>query len=122
MCYRGAIDVSDTATRAGPHNGDAGLVGAPPDGSEVREDVPERTTRMHTLCRETMAQNTDRERISEDSVVDLNAKASRGRHGAERVDPPTPGVSGVEGGRPDEETARKDGQRRERSRDQKRIG
>ena len=44
-----------------------------------------------------------------------------GSYGAERADPPTPGVSGAEGGRPGEETARKDGQRRERSADKKRL-
>ena len=65
MCYRGVpsmsqIDVPGTATRAGLHNGDAGRVGDPPHGSEVGEDVPERTTRMRTLCRESMSQNTDR--------------------------------------------------------------
>ena len=54
-----------------------------------------------------MARNTDRAGIFGDSFVDLNVKASRGRHGAERADPPTPGGSGVEGGHPSEETARK---------------
>ena len=69
-----------------------------------------------------MAQNTDRAGILLDSFVDLNVKASRGRHGAERADPPTPGGSGVAGKRPGEEIARKDGQRQERSADQERIG
>ena len=59
-----------------------------------------------------MGQNTDRARIFGDSFVDLDVKASRRRNGAERADPPTPGVSGVEGARPGEETAWKDGQRR----------
>ena len=113
------IHVPDTAARAGPHNGDAdgdaGRVGDPPHGSEVGEGVPETTTRTHTLYRETMAQNTDRAGIFGDSFMDLNVKASRGRHGAERADPPTPGGSGVEGECPGEETARKDSQRRRRS-------
>ena len=117
-----SIDVPDTATRAGPHNGDAGRVGDPPHGSEVGEDVPERTTRMHTPCREPMAQNTDRAGIFGDSFVDLNVKASRKRYGAKRADPPTPGGSGVEGARLGEGIAREDGQRRERSADRKRIG
>ena len=69
-----------------------------------------------------MGQNTDRAGIFGDSFVDLNVKASRGHYGAERADPPTPGISGVEGEHPGEETARKDFQRRERSADQKRIG
>ena len=69
-----------------------------------------------------MSKNTDRAGISGDSFVDLNAKASRGRCGAERADPPTPDGTGVEGARPGEETAPKDGQRWERSADQKRIG
>ena len=112
-----SIDAPDTATRAGPHNGNAGRVADPPHGSEVGEDVPARTTRIHTLCRETMSQNADRTGILGDSFVDLNVKASRGRHGAERADPPTSGVSGVEEARPGEETARKGGQRREISAD-----
>ena len=67
------IDVPETATRAGPHNnGDADRVCDPPHGSEVGEDVPERTTRMHTLCRETMALNTDWAGIFGDSFVDVN--------------------------------------------------
>ena len=70
---------------------------------------------MHTLCLETMGQNTDRAGIFGYSFVDLNVKTSPGRHGAERADPPTPGGSGVEGGCPGKETVRKDGQRRERS-------
>ena len=53
-----------------------------------------------------MAQNTDRVGIFGDSFVDLNIKASRGRHGAKRADPPTAGGSGVQGERPGEETAR----------------
>ena len=117
-----SIDAPDTATRAGPHNGNAGRVGEAPHGSEVGEDVPDRTTRMHTPCRETMGPNTDRAGIFGDSFVDLNAKASRGRCGAKRADPPTPGGAGTEGARRGEETARKDGQRRERSADKKRIG
>ena len=68
-----------------------------------------------------MDQKTDRSGIFGDSFVDLNVKASRRRNGAERADPPTLDVSGVEGARPGEEPARKDGQRRERSADQKRI-
>ena len=80
-----------------PHDGDAGRVGGPPHGPEVGEDVPDRTTRRHTLCRETMSQNTDRAGIFGDSFADLNVKASSGRHGAERADPPRPGGSGVEG-------------------------
>ena len=64
-----------------------------------------------------MGQNTDRAGIFGDSFVDLNVKASPRRYGAERVDPPTPGVYGAEGARPGEETARKDGQKRERSAD-----
>ena len=116
-----SIDVPDTSTRAGPHNGDAGRVGDPSNGSEVGEDVPEITTRMRTLCRETMVQNTDRAGIFGGSSIELNVKASRGRHSAEQADPPTPGGSSGKGERPGEETARKDGQRRERSADQKRI-
>ena len=69
-----------------------------------------------------MNQNTDRAGIFGGSLVDLNAKASRGRYGVDWADPPTPGGPGVEGARPGEETARKDGQRRERSAGQKRIG
>ena len=99
-----SIDVSDTATRAGAHNGDAGRVVVHPHGSGVGEDVRERTTRMHMLCREIMGQNTDRAEIFGDPFMYLNVKASRRRYGAERA-------------RPDEETARKDGQRRERSTD-----
>ena len=95
--------------RPGPHNGDAGRVGDPPHGSEAGEDVPERTTRMYRLCRETMAQNTDRAGNFGDSFVDLNVKASHGRHGAKRADTLTPGGSGVKEERPGEETARKDG-------------
>ena len=118
-----SIDVPDIVTRAAPHNGDAGRVANPPDGSEVGRDVAERTTRIHTPCRETTGQNSGRAGIFGDSFVDLNVKASRGRYGAERADPPTPGGSGVEGAaRPGEETARKGGQRRERSADQERIG
>ena len=117
-----SIDVPDTATRAGPHNGDAGRVGDPRHGSEVGEDVPDKTTRTPTPCRDTMGQNTDRAWIFGDCFVDLNVKASRGRHDAERGDPPTPGGPGAEGARPGEETTRKDGQRRERSADPKRIG
>ena len=80
MCYPGrSIDVPDTATRAGPHNGNAGRTADPPHGPEVGEGVPERTTRMHTPCRETMGQNTDRAGSFGDSFVDLNAKAPRGR-------------------------------------------
>ena len=69
-----------------------------------------------------MARNTDRAGIFGDSFVDLNVKASRVRHGTERADSPTPGVLGGKGKRPGEETARKYGQRRERSADQERIG
>ena len=54
-------------------------VGDPPYGSEVGEDVPERTTRMHTPYREIMGQIADRAGIFGDSFVDLNVKASRGR-------------------------------------------
>ena len=72
---------------------------------------------MHTLCRETMGLNTDRAGIFGDSFVDLNVEPSPRRHGAEQADPPTPGGSGVKGERPGEETARKDGQRQERSAD-----
>ena len=93
----------------------------PPHGSEVGEDVPERTMRTHTPCRETMAQNTDRAGFFGESLVDLNVEASRRSYGAGRADPLTPGVSGVEGARPGEETARKDGQGRDRFSDQKRI-
>ena len=57
-----------------------------------------------------------------DSFVDHNVKASPGRHGAERPNPPTPGGSGVEGERSGEETAWKEGQRRERSADKKLFG
>ena len=89
--------VPDTATRAGPHNGDAGRVADPLHGSEVGEDVPERNTRKHTPCRETMGQNTDRAGIFRYSLVDLDVKASCRRYGAERADPPTPGGSGVGG-------------------------
>ena len=112
-----SIDVPDAATRAGPDNGDAGRVGDPPHGPEVGEDVPERTKRMHTPCRETTAQTKDRAGVLGDSFVDLNVKASRGRHGDERGDPPTPGGSDAEGARPSEEIGPKDGQRRERSAD-----
>ena len=104
-----------SATRASPNNGDAGRLGDPPHGSEIGEDVPERTTRMHTLCLDTTAQTTVRAGIFGDSFVEFNVSASRGRHGAERGGPPTPGGSGVEGERPGEEAAREDGQRRERS-------
>ena len=114
-----SIDVLDTATRAGPHDGDAGRIVDPPHGSEVGEDVPERTTRMSTLGRVTMARNTDKAGIFGDSFVNLNVKASRGCHGAERAVPPTRGSAGAEGKRLGEETARKDGQRRERPADQK---
>ena len=122
MLSKRSIDVPDPATRAGPHKGNAGRVADPPHGSEVGEDVPERTTSMHTPCRETMGQNANRAGVFGDSSVDLNIKASGRGHGAERADLPTPGGSGVEGARPAEETAREDGQGRERSTDQKRIG
>ena len=69
-----------------------------------------------------MARKTDRAGIFGDCFVDLNVKASCGRHGAERAGPSKPGGSGVEGESSGEETARKDGQRRERSADQERIG
>ena len=69
-----------------------------------------------------MGHNADRAGIFGVSFVDLNVKASRERYGAERADPPRPGDQGVEGARPGEETARKDGQRRERSADRKRVG
>ena len=85
-----SIGVPDTATRRGPHEGDAGRVGDPPHGSEVGEGLPERTTRMHTPRRETTAQNAGRAGIVGDFFVDLNVKAPRGRDGAERADPPTP--------------------------------
>ena len=74
-----SIDVPDTATRAGPHNGDAGRVGDSPHGSEVGEGVAERTTRMHTLCRETMGQNTG-QRFSE--IPSCFKSTSRLRAGA----------------------------------------
>ena len=120
MRYRGVPPMSQIQPPAhAPTNGDAGRVGDPPHGWEIREDVPESTTRMHTLWRETKAQNTDGAGIFGDSFVDLNVKASRGHHSAERADPPTPGGSGMEGERLGEETARKDGQRRERSAHQK---
>ena len=116
-----SIDAPDTATRAGPHNDNTGRVADPPRGSEVGEDAPERTTRIRTPCREIINQNADRAGIFGYSFVDLNVKASRRRNGVERADPPTTGVSGVERARPGEEIALKDGQRRERSADQKRI-
>ena len=101
MCYPGVPSMSQTQPpRRPPKNGDAGRVSDPPHGSEVGDDVPERTTRIHTLRRETMAYHTDMGEIFGDSFVDLNVKASRGRHGAERADPPTPGGSGAEGGTP----------------------
>ena len=115
-----SIDVPGTATGAGPHIGYAGRVGDPLHWSEVGEDVPERATRMHTRCQETMAQNTDRTGLFGDFSVDLNVKASRGRHGAdradlpmsggrrrygaERADLPTPGGSSAKSERPGEET------------------
>ena len=118
-----SVDVPDTATLVGRHNGDADRVVDSPHELEVGLDVPERTTRMHTLCRETMGQNPDTAAgIFGDSFVDLNVKLWRRRYGAEQADPSTPGVSGVEGAHPGEETARKDVQRPERSADQKRIG
>ena len=89
-------------------------MGDPPHGLEVAEDVPERTTRTHALCREAMGQKTDRAGIFGDSFVGLNVKASRGRHGAEQADPPTTGGSGVQGEHLGVETARKDGQEPER--------
>ena len=116
-----SIDVPDTATRAGPHNGNAGRVGVLPHGSEVGEGLPERTTRMHTPCREITGQNADRAGSFGDSFVDLNVKASRRRNGAEQAGPPMRGISRVVGARPGEEIARKDGQRRERSAYLKRI-
>ncbi|MEP2386610.1 hypothetical protein [Hyphomonas sp.] len=69
-----------------------------------------------------MARNTDRAGICGDSFVDLNGKASHGRHGAERADPPTPGGSDVQEKHAGGETARKDGQKRERSTDKELIG
>ena len=68
-----------------------------------------------------MAQNTDMAGVFGDFFVDLTVKASHRRHGAERMDPSTPGSKGVEGGRPGELTARNNGQRRERSAYHKRI-
>ena len=76
----------------------------------------------NTPYQKTIGQHSDRAGIIGDSFVDLNVKAPLRRYGAERADPLTPGISGVEDPRPGEETARKDGQRRERSADQKRIG
>ena len=101
-----SIDVPNTDTRAGLHNDDTGRVGDPLHASEVGEDVPERTTRIHTPRRETMAQNTSRAGIFGHSYLDLHVETSRGRHGAERADPPTRG-SGVQGGRPANKTLAK---------------
>ena len=84
-----SIDVPDTDTSAGPPNVGAGRVADPLHALEVGENVPERTTQVQTPCRENMGQNTDRTGIFGDSLVDLNAKASGGRYGAERADPPT---------------------------------
>ena len=64
-----------------------------------------------------MGQNTDSAGVFGDSFVDFKVNASRRRYGADRAGPPTPGDTGLEGARP----ARKDGQRREKSADQKRI-
>ena len=93
------IDVPDTATAAGPHDGEASRIGDPLHRLEVGQDVPEGITRTYTLCRETMNQTTDRAGIFGDSFVDINVKVSRGCHGAERVDPPKLNGSGVGAGR-----------------------
>ena len=47
-------------TRAGHHNDNSSRVADPSHESEVGEDVQEKTTRMHTPCRETMSQNADK--------------------------------------------------------------
>ena len=96
MLARRFIDAPDIAARAGPHNGDAGRIVDSLHGSEVGESAPERNTRTHALCRDTTGYNTDRAGILRFLSIDLNVKASRRCYDAERVDPPTPGVSGVE--------------------------
>ena len=89
MCYRGVPSMLQIQPRA--QSPAMATVGDLLHASKVGEDAPRRTTRMHTHCRETVAQNTDRAGIFGDSIVNLNVKASRGRQRAERADPPTPG-------------------------------
>ena len=93
-------------------NGDAGRRADPTHGSEVGKDEPEKNTRMHTLCRETMSLNTDRAGIFGVSFVDLNVKAPCGRQVGGSSD-----AGHLRGGgrTPREESSRKDRQRRERS-------
>ena len=116
-----SIDAPYTATRAAPHNGDAGRVADPPHGSERTYRI-EPTESMHSVERP-WAKTLTGQGFSEipSYLVNLNVKASRRRYGAEQADPPTRAID-VEGAHPGEETAREDGQRRERSTDQERIG
>ena len=62
----------DTATGAGLYNGDASWVTDPLHGWEVGEDVPERPAPIHTPCRKTMGQNTDKAGSFGDSFVNIN--------------------------------------------------
>ena len=101
-----------TAACVSPHNGDVGRVADAPFGSEVGEDEPDINTGRRKPCRETMAENTGRARFFVNSFEYVNVKALRRRYGAERADPPTPGVSGEGEANPNKETARKGGQRR----------
>ena len=98
-----------------PAKDNAGRVGDLHRGWQVGEDVLERTTQIRTPCRKTMGQNADRVGIFGDFFADTNITPRPGRYSAERANPPTQGGSGVEGARSGEESARKDGQRRESS-------
>ena len=104
MLSGSSIGVPDTATHAGPHSGDAGRVVDPPHGSEVGEDVPEEPRE----CIHSGKIPWAKPQPEQGSFIYLNVKASRRRYGAERADPPMPGVLGVEGARPGEETARRE--------------
>ena len=120
MCYGGVPSMPQIAD---PHKGKAGRVVSPPDGAEVGKDVPERTTRTHAPCRETMGQNRqgrDYRRFLRRSQRQGFARALRRLAGGSS----DAGRFRRGGGtlRRLKKNARKDGQRRERSADQKRIG
>ena len=80
MCYRGVPAMSHIR---------AGRVANPPHGLDVGEKTQrkETNTRRCKPCRENVGQNTDRARFLGDFFADLDANASRSRHGAERADP-----------------------------------
>ena len=103
-CATGAVQQcprsEHTAVCAGPHNGETGRAADASHGSEIGGDEPENNTRRGTSCWDIVSQNVDTARFFGGIFVDFDVKASRRRYGAERADPPTPGVSGEGGGTP----------------------